>query len=173
MKSIDELVAEKLIDLVHLLLAKLIKPDFTFRSVTDIDETMVDEIKRKYGIEGIIIDVDDTLRKGFNDIPKSHKEWIESLKGKLKITILSNGMDQVIEDYFKEQGIDYIGFGMKPRKKNFIKACQRMKVKPEQVMVVGDELFQDVWRRQKKQNENRINKMILLGTLQKSTILSF
>lgn len=145
MKSLDELVADKLIDLAHLVLAKLIKPDYTFKSVTEINEKMIDEIKKKYGIEGIIIDVDETLRKGFNDIPKSHKEWIESLKGKLKITILSNGMDQVIEDYFKEQGIDYIGFGMKPLKKNFKLACQKMGLKPEQVLVVGDELFQDVY----------------------------
>ena len=145
MKSLDELLAEKLIDLAHMVLAKLIKPDYTFKSVTEINEKMIDEIKKKYGIEGIIIDVDETLRKGFNDIPKSHKEWIESLKGKLKITILSNGMDQVIEDYFKEQGIDYIGFGMKPLKKNFKLACQKMGLKPGQVLVVGDELFQDVY----------------------------
>lgn len=72
-------------------------------------------------------------------------EWIESLKDKIKIIIVSNGVDQNIEKYFKENGIDYIGFACKPLKKNFLKACEKMNVKPENVLAIGDSLFDDIY----------------------------
>lgn len=33
------------------------------------------------------------------DIPKCNKEWIESLEGRLKVIIVSNGKDKKIEQY--------------------------------------------------------------------------
>lgn len=79
------------------------------------------------------------------DIPKCNKEWIESLKGKLKVIIVSNGKDQKIEQYFKETGIDYIGFAHKPLKKNLLKACEKMNLSPDKVITIGDSLFDDVY----------------------------
>ena len=145
MKQLDEILGDKLLDLSHWVLSKMIKPDLTFDSVLEINEKVIDELKKKYEIEGIIIDVDETLRKEMRNIPKCNKEWIEALKGKLKILILSNGKDKGVEEYFKAQGIDYVGFALKPLKRNFKKACQRMNLKPEQVLVVGDSLFDDVY----------------------------
>ena len=77
-------------------------------------------------------------------IPKCNQEWIENLKGQLKIIILSNGIDKDIDNFFKERGIDYIGFANKPLRKNFIKACKMMNVEPDKVLVVGDSLFSDI-----------------------------
>lgn len=145
MKTIDELVADKLMDLVQYALSKFIKPDITLEKVNQLDATVIDILKERYGIEGIILDVDETLRKEMKDIPKCNKEWIESLKGKLKVIILSNGKDQKIEQYFRENGIDYIGFAHKPLKKNFLKACEKMDVSPEKVLVVGNDLLTDIY----------------------------
>ena len=36
------------------------------------------------------------------DIPKVNKEWIEDLKDKIKIMIVSNGVDKDIEKYFNK-----------------------------------------------------------------------
>ena len=79
------------------------------------------------------------------DIPRCNKEWIESLKGRIKIIILSNGMDKRIEQYFRANGIDYIGFAYKPLKRNFVKACKKMDLSPEKVLIIGDSLFADVY----------------------------
>ena len=95
--------------------------------------------------DGIILDVDETLRKELKDIPKCNKEWIESVKGKLKIIILSNGRDSEIKQYFEDNGIDYIGFANKPLKKSFIKACEKLELTPDKVMVIGDSLFGDIY----------------------------
>lgn len=70
---------------------------------------------------------------------------IESLKGRIKIIILSNGIDREIEKYFNKLGIDYIGFALKPLKKNFKKACEKMNVSPDKVLVVGDSLLDDIY----------------------------
>lgn len=108
MKTLDELIADKIMDLLHYVLSKFIKPDITLENVNQLDSNAIDKLKQQYGIEGIILDVDETLRKEMKDIPKCNKEWIESLKDKLKVIIVSNGKDQKIEQYFKEIGIDYI-----------------------------------------------------------------
>lgn len=145
MKTLEDLVAEKLCDLVHYALSKIIKPDMTLNKVNELDIQAIEKMKQQYGIEAIILDVDDTLRKEMKDIPKCNKEWIEGLKGKIKIMIVSNGVDRDIEKYFKENGIDYIGFACKPLKKNFLKACEKMNVNPENVLMVGDSLFDDIY----------------------------
>ncbi len=126
-------------------LERLIKPDMIVDKVSDLDEQKIEGIKKEYGIEAIILDVDETLREDLEALPEVNQKWIESLQGKIKIIILSNGIDRKIEEYFANKGIDYIGFAHKPFKRNFVKACQRMQVNPENVMVVGDSLFDDVY----------------------------
>ena len=145
MKTLDELVADKILDLVHYVLSKFIKPDITLNKVNELDIQAIEKLKQQYGIEAIILDVDDTLRKEMKDIPKVNKEWIEDLKDKIKIMIVSNGVDKDIEKYFNKNGIDYIRFACKPLKKKFVKACEKMKVKPERVLMVGDSLFDDIY----------------------------
>ncbi len=145
MKTLDEIVADKIIDMVHYVLSKFIKPDITVNKIVELNEETIEKIKEEYKIEGIILDVDDTLRKEMKDIPKCNKEWIEGLKGRIKIIIVSNGVDRRLEQYFQKNGIDYIGFACKPLKKNFMKACQKMQVSPEKVLMVGNDLFGDIY----------------------------
>lgn len=145
MKTLDEIIGDKILGIAHYILSKFVKPDITVDKVTQLDKEKFDKIISKYGIEGIILDVDETLRKEMKDIPKCNKDWIESLRGKVKIIILSNGKDKKIEKYFQEKGINYIGFAHKPLKKNFIKACEQMNISPNKVLVVGDSLFDDIY----------------------------
>lgn len=145
MKTLEEIMADKLLDLVQYVLSKFIKPDITLEKVNKLDSNAVDKLKQQYGIEGIILDVDETLRKEMKDIPKCNQDWIESLRGKVKIIILSNGIDKKIEKYFQGKGIEYIGFAHKPLKKNFIKACEQMNVSADKVLVIGDSLLDDIY----------------------------
>ena len=145
MKRLEDILVDKIIDLAHYVLSKIIKPDITVDKVGELTVYEIEKLKQKYGIEGIIIDVDDTLRKKMKSIPRCNKEWLENLKGRFKIIILSNGKDKKIEEYFKEIGVDYIGFALKPLKKNFRRACQKMNLPPEKVFVIGDSLFDDIY----------------------------
>ena len=145
MKALEEIVADKILDMVHYMLSKAIKPDITIDKVTELDVEKIKELKQEYGIKGIILDVDDTLRKEMNSIPKANQEWIDIIKDELKIVILSNGIDKGLESFFKERGINYISFAHKPLRKNFLKACEEMNIQPDEVLVIGDSLFDDIY----------------------------
>lgn len=145
MKNLEDIVVEKLGEIINLVLSKIIIPDITLENVTQLDEEMIASLKQKYGIQGIILDVDETIRKNMKMIPKCNQDWLQSLKGQLKVIIVSNGVDKKIEQYMVEQGIDYIGFAHKPLKINFIKACKNMEIEPENVLVVGNDLFDDIY----------------------------
>ena len=56
-------MADKIMDLLHYILSKFIKPDITLENVNQLDSNTIDKLKQQYGIEGIILDVDETLRK--------------------------------------------------------------------------------------------------------------
>ena len=144
MRKIEEIIGDKIIDLSHYLLAKVIKPDITIDKVNDLTVEKIEKPKQEYAIEAIILDVDRTIRKEMKMIPKCNQDWVDNIRGKIKIIVLSNGIDKNIEKYFQEKGIDYIGFALKPLRKNFIKACERMNVNPEKVLVIGDSLFDDI-----------------------------
>lgn len=145
MKYIEDHLIDKLYELTNYTLSKFIKPDLTFETITDLDPQTITTIKQSYGIEGIILDVDDTLRKNMQKIPPSNKAWLEQIKKQLKVIVVSNGVDKQVEQYLQTQGIDYIGFARKPLKVNFKRACQKMHIKPEQVLVIGDSLWADIY----------------------------
>lgn len=145
MKNIEDYIVDKIFSATNYVLSKIIKPDISIKNVEQLNEEEIEKIKERYGIEGVILDVDDTLRKDMNDIPKCNQEWIENLRNQFKVIVVSNGFDKKIEQFLKERNIDYIGFANKPLKKNFIKACEKMDIEPERVLVIGDSLFSDIY----------------------------
>lgn len=144
MKTVDELMADKIYQMVNYLLAKRIKSDIKLDKVTSLTQADIKKLKEDLGIQGVILDVDETLRKNMKAIPECNKEWIEMLKKELKVIVVSNGIDRNVEDFFKLQGIDYIGFAHKPIKKNFLKACEKMELSPDRVLVIGDSVWCDI-----------------------------
>ena len=144
MKPVEEIIGDKILELLHLGLSIIVKPDITIDKVTELDENQIKEIKQKYGIEGIRLDVDETLRKDMKAIPEVNQQWIENLRTQLKIIIVSNGIDKKMEAYFKERGITYISFAHKPLKMNFLKAWQEKNVQQNKQLLITDSLFDDV-----------------------------
>lgn len=160
MKTLDELMADKIYELVNYMLAKRIKPDISLDKVTSLTEADIGKLKSQLGIEGVILDIDETVRKDMKSIPKCNQEWIEMLKSQLKVIVVSNGVDKNVEEFFKLQGIDYIGFAHKPMKKNFIKACEKMGMSPEKVLVIGDSLWCDIFGGQRNKMKTALVKKV-------------
>ena len=145
MKPIEDIVADKIYELVNYMLAKKIKPDIKLETVGALLKEEIRKLKDELGIQGVILDIDETVRKDMNKIPKCNEEWIDMLKDELKVIVVSNGIDKGIENFFRLKGIDYIGFAHKPLKKNFIKACEMLGIAPEKTLVIGDSLFSDIY----------------------------
>lgn len=50
MKTLDELIADKIMDLLHYVLSKFIKSDITLENVKQLDSNAIDKLKQQYGI---------------------------------------------------------------------------------------------------------------------------
>ena len=107
----ENLVYNKITALTNMALNKIIRPDVTLTDVTVINKGIVRALIYNYGIKGVILDVDDTLRKEFGKIPPCNDRWLEDLRGELKVAILSNGMSKEMQEYFEAKGITYVPFG--------------------------------------------------------------
>lgn len=145
MKRIEDLIVDKICDMVNVVLQKMVHPDIKLSDVTQLTESEIIRLKEELGIEGVILDVDETLRSNMKLIPKCNQEWIDVLRKHLKIIIVSNGKDDRIANFFAERGIDYIALAFKPLSFGFKKACKKMKLNPQNVLVIGDQLFDDIY----------------------------
>lgn len=143
-KLILQLMEQKIYNLISNRLRKYIKPNLTLKEVNDIDLELIKKLKSTYGIGGIILDVDETIRKDMMKITDCNKEWIKYMKQEFKVLILSNGYDNSVKNFANENGIEYIGFAKNPLKKYFLDACDRMGLNPENVLVIGDNIINDV-----------------------------
>lgn len=144
MKSIEDRIADKVFQFTNSILAKIIKPDI---SVDRVNSLTIEDIRnlKKSGIKGIVLDVDETLRKDMKSIPECNQEWLDTLKQELKVIIVSNGFDKRIQEFFTAKGIDYIGFAHKPLKKNLLAACKKMNLNPNEVAMMGNDYFSDIY----------------------------
>ena len=145
MERLDYILYDKIGSLINMALVKAVKPDVTLTDVTVINKGIIRAFKYNYGIEGIILDVDETLRKEFKNIPKCNTDWLEMLRGELKVAVVSNGWSEAMQKFFEQKNIDYFTLAFKPLKRNFLRACQKMDLPPEKVMVIGNDLFSDIY----------------------------
>lgn len=117
-------------------------PDLYLNSVIDINAMLL----KKNKLEALILDVDNTLIDYYKNLIDGAEDWCENLKSEgIKCIILSNSnKKEKVETVAKKLGIKYIMFAKKPLKSGFKRALEKLEMKPEQVAVVGDQIFTDV-----------------------------
>ena len=117
-------------------------PDLYLNSVIDINATLL----KKNKLEALILDVDNTLIDYYKNLIDGAEDWCENLKSEgIKCIILSNSnKKEKVETVAKKLWIKYVMFAKKPLKSGFKKALEKLEMKPEQVAVVGDQIFTDV-----------------------------
>lgn len=121
----------------------ILYPKLYLEKVTDITI----ELLKKYHIEVLILDMDNTLLDFDKKIVEGGKQWVEQLKSNgIKICIASNsGKKEKVQLLSNEVGIEnYILWSMKPLKFGVKKAQKILKTKNENIAVVGDQIFTDV-----------------------------
>ena len=117
-------------------------PSLYLDSVKNIKPTLL----KKNNIKGLILDVDNTLIDYYRNLVDGAEKWCEELKNEgIKCIILSNSNKRSkVEEVAEKLNIDYIMFAKKPLKSGFKRALSKLELKPEEVAVVGDQLFTDV-----------------------------
>ena len=97
-------------------------------------------------IEALILDVDNTLIDYYKNLSEDLVTWANNLQNKgIKMYILSNtNKKEKVENVAKKLNLPYEMFAKKPFKRGFLKIQNFLKIKPENIAVVGDQVFTDV-----------------------------
>jgi len=98
------------------------------------------------GIRGIITDLDNTLVP-WSDRTVTPKlaEWFTGLKSRgFKLCIVSNNSRDSGGEVARELEIPAIWYAVKPRVRSFKRVLDEMQLSPDQVAVIGDQIFTDV-----------------------------
>ncbi|MGE5676269.1 MAG: YqeG family HAD IIIA-type phosphatase [Mycobacterium leprae] len=121
---------------------QILEPREYHQSIYEIDLT---GLKAK-GYRAVILDLDNTLVKwNFPDPTPALVEWIGRVKAlEFQCCILSNNNGSRVGEFAAKLGIPFVPKASKPRRKGFREAMALLQVKPEETIVVGDQIFTDV-----------------------------
>ena len=120
----------------------ILYPNAHFKNVREITIDFLQNNK----INALILDVDNTLIDYDKNLSQETIKWAEYLKNnKIKLYILSNtNKKEKVKEVAKKLQIEYIYFAKKPLKSGFKKVQRILEEKPENIGVVGDQIFTDV-----------------------------
>ncbi len=117
-------------------------PKLYCKKVTDITI----EYLKNNNIKALMLDVDNTLLDFDLNIVDGLEDWYKELKKEnIKCIIVSNSNKlKKIKMISELLEIPYIMFATKPLKRGFKKAQKILNVNPENIAVVGDQIFTDI-----------------------------
>lgn len=120
----------------------LFYPSYYINKVDDINVVTL----KKLNINGIILDIDDTLTPHKCSTPNKGIEfWIKSIQQSgIKLILVSNNFKKRVESFAKLLGLPYISFGMKPFSHGFHKAIDELGVPKSEIAIIGDQIFTDI-----------------------------
>ena len=118
-------------------------PEYYFKTFDMASAEFLESI----GVKGIVLDVDNTLEPYENPIPGNHViEWFKSLESKgIKAAIVSNNGGDRITLFNKSLGLVAYYKAKKPFKKNVLNAMRDMGTDKDSTILMGDQVFTDVW----------------------------
>ncbi len=121
---------------------KLFTPDFVFHSVIQITP----EFLRDNGIKALVLDVDNTLTTHGNPTPGDGVlEWLDQMReAGISMTIVSNNSRERVKPFAEKLKLSFISRGCKPMTVGMTKACRVFELPPQEVAIVGDQLFTDM-----------------------------
>ena len=109
-------------------------------------EEITIEFLKKNNIKALILDIDNTLIDYNKNLSESVIKWAKDLKGQgIKLYILSNTNNkEKVENVANKIEVPYFNLAKKPLKSGFLKTQKALNEKPENIGVVGDQIFTDV-----------------------------
>ncbi|MEM9537967.1 MAG: YqeG family HAD IIIA-type phosphatase [Cyanobacteria bacterium P01_E01_bin.42] len=121
---------------------KLLQPDLV---LGDTAIAITPEILQRYRLQGLILDVDETL------VPLKERQvspevvqWVEEIRAVAALWLVSNNISETrIGNIAKSLQLPYIYGASKPSRRKLRYAIDAMKLPPERVGMVGDRLITD------------------------------
>ncbi len=119
----------------------MFRPNVKLDKITDITVSIL----KKYNIDSLILDVDNTLSTHHGQVlTDGLSEWLTNMReNNIKLTILSNSTSKRLDPFAKKIGLDYISLGLKPLPFGYIRALKALGSKRKNTAIVGDQIFTD------------------------------
>lgn len=124
----------------------MIKKLYPTKALGSIYELPIEELKQA-GIKGIIFDIDNTLVP-YDEAEPTEKIilFFEALQEKgLKITLVSNNTEDRVVKFNEKLKVLALHKAKKPSRKSFRKALEMMQCSENEAIIVGDQIFTDVY----------------------------
>lgn len=98
------------------------------------------------GYRGLIFDIDNTLVHHGEDSTEKVEELFNFLQQiGFKTLILSNNSEKRIKRFLKNINSPYIYDAQKPAVSSYLKGIEILKLRKEEVVMIGDQIFTDIW----------------------------
>jgi HAD superfamily phosphatase (TIGR01668 family) len=124
-------------------MSKMLYPSLIVDGIRDITTEVLD----KNHIKGLILDIDNTLVP--NHVAEADEnaiQWVERIKAAgYKVCIVSNAAKKRVIKFNDKLQLYALHRAMKPMTTAFRKASRMMGLKNENVAVIGDQIFTDVY----------------------------
>ncbi len=120
----------------------LFYPTLYRRRITDVT---VEDLRR-LGVQGILLDVDNTLTTHDNpDLDPAVTAWLAAMKAAgFQLTVLSNNQAPRVAPFAARIGLDYHAKAQKPLPTGYRAAAKAMGLSPKACVAIGDQLFTDI-----------------------------
>ena len=101
---------------------------------------------RKMGVEGLILDIDNTLTTHDHPVPDSRiLQWLDQMRAAdIRLILLSNNHPPRVAPFAQKLGLAFEADAQKPLPGGYRRAASAMGLSPRQTAVVGDQIFTDV-----------------------------
>ena len=118
-------------------------PDYFYKKVSDIPEGFFKDNKIRFAI----LDIDNTLVPYTVKTPdESALAFLERLKREgVEFCFLSNNNGKRVEIFNENIGAKWISNAKKPLLSGFKKAMRIMNATPDETILIGDQVFTDIW----------------------------
>ena len=118
-------------------------PDRIISSIHELDGAEL----YNQGVRLILADLDNTIARYRQPEPdEALRQWVRKMEEQgITVFVLSNGRRPQRSRRFCEGFVPYISHASKPWPKNFHRAMEQCKARPEETIIIGDQIFTDIW----------------------------
>ncbi len=120
----------------------LLEPTIHCDKITDISLKLL----KTFEVKVILLDVDNTIASYRSKSPVDGSlEWLNTVKNAgYMVYIVSNNFEKRVSAIAKKFDLPYISFALKPLTLGFLRIKNKLKLKSNQCLVVGDQIFTDI-----------------------------
>lgn len=124
---------------------KLFRLFYPTEYVSGIDQITPEWLAAR-GARGVVFDIDNTVVPQDAPADEAAKAYFALLHGAgIRTFVVSNNAEPRVKAFAEAVGCGYCHKAQKPSRKGYLAAIRGMHLRRSEVVVVGDQLFTDIW----------------------------